>query len=118
MSTISNGVDTITPDLVTEYSTSQDARNVYHDILGRADDDVSLSADSLRSGSLALLFEDRAAAWAARALLAAPDVWTLTDPDVPEVGMTFTRDGALQVELDPETRALWLLSVGYQEVAP
>jgi hypothetical protein len=117
MSTISNGTDTITPTLITGYESDTESNNVVHRIIGRADPDVSLSADSLRSGTLELFFESYAEVWEAKALHAAPSVFTLTDADVPAINMTYVRDGSMTIRLDPESLELWTLSVGYQEVA-
>ena len=116
MTTLSNGTETIIPYEVVGYESATEARNIFHNIIGRASDDVSLSDDSLRAGTLELLFTDRAEAWAAHALLVLPDVWTLTDADVPEIGMTFVRAGGMSIVLEDETRLLWLLRVGFQEV--
>jgi hypothetical protein len=117
MSTISNGSATITPTLILGYESDAESNNVVHKIIGRADPDVSLAPDSPRSGTLELFFESYADAWEARGLHAAPAVWTLTDPDVPAVNMSYVRDGSMTISLDPDSRELWTLSVGYQEVS-
>jgi hypothetical protein len=114
--TLTNGNDTIVPLIATGYDAGTDSRNVLHPVIGATAPSVSLAPDTMRASTLSLLFESRADAWAAHTLLAVPDVWNLTDPDVPEIGMTFVRSGSMRISLDPETRTLWLLDVGYQEV--
>lgn len=116
MTTLSNGTVTITPTLVTGYEAPSESRNVAHVIIGRAGDDVSLQPDSLRNGSLELLFVSKADAWAAREMHAAAGVFTLADDDIPEIGMRYVRDGSMTLALESETRELWLLTVGYREV--
>lgn len=117
MTTISDGTTTITPLLVQGYEAATSSRNVVHQILGRADDDVSLMPDSLRSGTLRLLFADAESAWAAHALHTQAAVLTLADSDVSQVGMRYVRQGEMTLALDPQTRIRWELSVGFKEVA-
>jgi hypothetical protein len=116
MTTLSDGVNTITPTIVDGFTTSQSSRTVLHDIIGRPDQDASLMADGLRSGSLRCVFEVEADADAARQHLAKPSRWTLADADRSSIAMTFVRQGELSLELDDESRDVWILTVGYQEV--
>lgn len=115
--TITDGTTTITPLLVLGYQTNQTGRNVLHDILGRADFDVSLRTAGLRSGTLNLLFGTEADAQAARVFHAAAARFTYTDTDVPSAGMVYVLDAAqMTLELDPDTQRKWTLAVPYQEV--
>lgn len=116
MTTLTKGATTITPTIVDGYSTTQSARTILHDIIGRSNPDVSFAADSLRSGSLRCMFVLEADADAARDALAQPGVWTLADAARSSIGMLFVRQGDMTVELDDETRELWVLTLGYQEV--
>jgi len=117
MTTISDGTTTITPELVVGYEATRDARTVVHQVIGRADPDVSLAADGLRTGSLELLFLTEAAASAGLALHTHPARFTLTEAGMTIPTMTYVRYGALRIRLDPQTQELWLLSVGFREVA-
>lgn len=116
MTTLNNGTDTITPTLVTGFQATNSSRTIIHPIiLGGID--VSILDDDPRAGSLELFFDTEADAEAARVLLAVAAVWTLTDPDVAAVGMTFVREGSMRIQLNPETRTRWTLDVGFQEVS-
>lgn len=116
MTTITKDATTITPQLVLGYRAESQARNVLHDILGRADADVSLREETLRAGTLSMLFLTKADAFAAYAFHTAGGTFSLADADVPEANMAFVRQGAMSIELDPQTRNRWVLEVGFQEV--
>lgn len=120
MTTISDGIVTITPTLVEGYSSARASSSRVHRIIGRADPDVTLSPAATRSGKLTLLFESEADASAAEIALAAPAVWTLADDDRLTLGMTFTLDegGEITRELDDESRDLWHIAFPFVEVAP
>lgn len=117
MSTISKMGQAITPKLLLGYTSSTRSNNVIHQIIGRANPDVSFAPDSLRSGTLRLLFTSEADAWEAFELHSTPGVCRLYDPNVPAVNMAYVRSGELDIALDEDSRSYWILSVGYQEVA-
>lgn len=116
--TISSGATTVTPSLILGYSTSSDAQNVRHDVIGAASPSYTLAPDRLRAGTLGLLFLTAAAAETARAFLVQKKVFVLASSDLPQINMSFIREGAIEVELDEETFAAWIVRVGYQEVTP
>jgi len=117
MTTITHASGTIVPAVVDGYEASIEARSIVHVILGRADPDITMRPAGLRTGTLSLVFDSRAEAWAAVAALSIPQVLTLTDADVPEVGMSFVvAGGALEPRLDDETRSVWTVAVPFQEV--
>ena len=118
MSTISDGVTTVTPTLVLGYRAGQRSRNVLIEPIDSPDPYVSLAAAQTRAGTWSYLFADEAEAEACRALHAAGSVLTLTDPDVSTVGMDYVvpDDGEIVVELDPETRKAWIVEVDFREV--
>lgn len=118
MTSISNGTTTIVPDLILGYDVSTESNNILHRIIGRTSPDVSLRADSLRTGELRLFFQNRTSAFAARTLHTAASVFTLVDAGMPELNMTYVRRGAMTITLDPETRQRWILTIGFDEVAP
>lgn len=118
MTAISNGVDVITPQLVTNYQSTSAVQTIVHDIIGREDPDVNYQPAHTRTGTLELLIVDELDAAAAETALRAPGAWTLTDPDRPSVGMRFVvYGGGVERELEPETRDLWLVRVPFREVA-
>jgi len=117
LSTISDGATTITPELVLGYDTAQEGRNIFHDVLGRADPDVSLRVAGTRAGTLTLFFPTEAAANAARTLHAGAKVFTYTATDNATTSMRYVVDNAgIRVQLDPETRRRWTVAVAYREV--
>lgn len=116
MSTISDGVDTVTPILIDGYEATRESRNVVHVIIGTPEPAVTLRPAGPRRGTLTALFATRADALAAEAILAADDVLTFADPDVPSLSMTFVVDGDVTVGLDDETRALWTVAFSFLEV--
>lgn len=119
MSTITHSTGTITPRLILGWEATRPARSLVHEVLGRADPDITLRPAGVRSGTLRLLFTTGAEASAAAAVFAIAQTLTITDPDVAQVGMSFVvAEGDIVAQLDPETRRLWTLDVAFQEVAP
>ncbi|PQZ60686.1 MULTISPECIES: hypothetical protein [unclassified Microbacterium] len=117
MTTITHASGTIVPTVVDGYEASIEARSIVHNVMGRTDPDITLRPAGMRTGTLSLVFASRAAGWAALAALCIPQVLTLTDADVPEVGMSFVvAGGAIKHSLDDETRDVWILGVPFQEV--
>lgn len=118
-STITHSTGTIVPKVIDGFQASIPVRTVVHTILGRPDPDITFKAAGLRSGTFALVFATGADAAAALAVLRVPQVFTLTDPAVPEVGMSFViADDDIQSALDGVTRRAWIVTVPYQEVLP
>ncbi|WP_025159367.1 hypothetical protein [Leifsonia aquatica] len=118
MATISDGATTLTPELVIGYSTQQDGRNSFHDILGRGDPDVSLAPAAMRVGTLNLFFLTEADADACRRLHARAAVFTYTATDNPTTSMRYVLDaGGIGPALDDQTRQRWTVAIAYREVA-
>ena len=113
MTTLTSWTTVITPDQLLGFTASAEASTIVHDLLNGTTS-YSLANDRPGGGELALLFADRTAAWAAYEALGAPAVWTLADPDVPEVNSMLVRDGSRTIELDDETRSVWTVTVGYR----
>lgn len=113
--TISDGVDTITASVMDGYSATRPTRNVVHAILGSNAPAVSLREAGLRTGTAQLVFELQAVAEDAAAMLASGLQLTLADTDRANVGMTFVLAGDLTVELDSDTRSVWVVSFDFQE---
>jgi len=113
--TITGSGETIRPDLVMEYSTERVSRNVYHYVIGKAEQDVSLEVDGKRYGNLRLFFGSKVEAFAAYAALALGLPYEFADSEVPEVGMRFARDGRMTLELT-DSRLHWIIEMEYREV--
>jgi hypothetical protein len=113
--TATTSSETTTPLIVHGYQTERQSQNIIHDLIsgGIA---VTLIAPRPRSGRLELVYEQEADAYAALEMHAAEDTFTLADDDVPSVNMSYVIDGSVSLTLDDETRSLWVLTVGYQEV--
>jgi len=115
MITISDGTDTFSPILVTGYESASETRNIAHTIIGRPDPDYYLGGESSRTGTLSFMLPSSAALDVAAAILAGASVFTLVDSVVPEVDMTFVRDGSMRRRRG-RTRGSWMLEVGFREV--
>ena len=120
MSSISDGTTTITPILITGWQTARDGGNVLHNIIDRADDEVTFHPATLRTGELEALVLTLEAALTLETLLAKPQKLTLTDADHPGVNMTFVvpEGGSITVTLDDETRELATVAWDFAQVSP
>lgn len=121
MSTIiTHSTGVITPEVVNGFESSRDIRTIVHTILGRPDPDITLRPAGLQSGTLTLVFSTGAAAISAETALLFPQVLVLSDPDVPQVGMSFVvgpEGQASTRSLDLDTRKVWLVDLPFQEVS-
>jgi hypothetical protein len=107
----------ITPYFVRGYQAAQPGRNVFHDVIGKTSQDVTLFAPKLRSGTLSYFFKTSAEAEACRVLHNQAALFTFTDEDVAAAAMTYAiGDSGVQVSLDDST--LWVCDVAFQEVTP
>lgn len=113
---ILNNETTIEPTALLEYETEVASNNIIHNIIGKADPDVSLAADATRMGTLHLFFDTKADAWAAFDALRDLSVWTLNDTDHPEIDMDFTRRERMKIRLDSVSRRRWIVEMDYQEI--
>lgn len=115
--TITHSGGSIVPAVVDGFEASRQMRTIVHTILGRPDPDITYRPAGLRKGTMTLVFATGAAAAAAEAALVVPQVFTLNDPDVPQVAMSFVvADGEVSRSLDSVTRVAWLVTVPFQEV--
>jgi hypothetical protein len=114
--TISNADDTLTPLLVEGWQSSRETGTVLHVVLGSNSPAVTVRPARLRTGTLRTLWDDFTVACIVEQALAAGAVWTLADDDRPEIGMTFVVSGAVELELDDETRRIAWVSFEYTEV--
>lgn len=108
----------ITPDLLEQagYSVSVEVRNQVVPI-PTGGVQVALFPAGPRSGTMGLLFKDRASAYAAFVAHQAAATFTLTDTDVPQATMTYAVAGQLGLALAEGDDDTWRVSVGFQELA-
>lgn len=112
------GNPTSTPTLVVGYESSRDSRNVFKPVYTNATpaEDVALRAAGPRTGRITYLYRSEGLSRDAETMHRGPYTFTLVDPDVPSVNMTYAVDGQITRRLDPDTRTIWLLEVGFREV--
>jgi hypothetical protein len=115
---ITSGSDTITPILVMGYEAERESGNIVHQIIGRANPDVTLRPARLRTGNLELLFSSEADAMDCVSTLANAGVCAVVSDERATVIMSFVLAGRLRHALDPETRDNWIVTAPYQEVTP
>lgn len=116
-STITHSTGTLTPAVVDGWQMSREARSRVHTILGRSAPDVTLRPAGMRKGTLRCVFATEAAASAAEAVFAIPQVLTFADSDRPTLAGSFVvADGDIELELDDSTRNTWIVTVPFQEV--
>lgn len=113
--TISDGTTTLTATVMDGYNATRESRTVVRRILGSNAPALSLREAGLRSGTHRLMFASQTVAEAAVAMLGAGVEITLADTDRANVGMTFVVSGNLSIELDDDTRDLWVVEFEYQE---
>jgi hypothetical protein len=117
-STVSDGTTVITPWFVRGYQAAQAGRNVFHDVIGKTSQDVTLFTPKPCSGTLSLYFQSWADAEACRALHAQATLFSFADTDVTSANMTYAIDSSgVQVSLDEDSLA-WVCAVAFQEVIP
>jgi L-lactate permease len=115
---ITHGATTLTPTAVTNVTSTRQSGNLVHEIIGRAEPDITLRPASTRVGVLELAYvgpdsEDDSAL--AELTHATGAVFTLHSPDVPSLGFAYVLDGALERAQDT-TRKAWTVRVPYREV--
>lgn len=113
--TATNGAGETSPLAVAGYAADRESRTIIHDLLDGTIG-VSYVPPRPRSGTLVTVYEDRAQAWAAYHLYANSATFDYVPDDVPELGMTFTLDGRLNIEQDDDAPDVWYVNVDYQEV--
>jgi len=115
MTTLGNGIATITPDFIDEYESTSEHGNIVHRILGSESVDVVLRPASLRSGRMSLGITDDTDATDAETALRTASVWTFNTARS-SLNMSCVVQGTVTRQLDA-TRTVWLLGFGWQEVA-
>lgn len=69
-----------------------------------------------RQSQIVLLYIDETASRTAEDLHAAGGICTITEPGRPTHGMTYIVTGAISRELDPETAAVWIVTIEVTEI--
>jgi hypothetical protein len=136
-------VDTFTPTLVDGYAGERTPQTIVHPILNRADPDITIRPAALRTGTLRMLFSEVGSggglvldedgyiveapmiAYDAEVVSlecsdahAAGGVFSLVSSERGTIEMSYVATGSISRTLDDESRAMWMLEIGYQEVAP
>lgn len=115
--TITHSAGMITPTSLSAWRADADANTIVHGIINRSAPDITFRAPGLRRGTLTLTFADGATAYAARAILLLPEVFTLAHDVVAQVGMPFVvADGQIGDVLGEAGD--WTLTVPFVEVGP
>lgn len=116
--TITTGATVITPEIITGWNTSQDSRNVIHEIIGRQDPDVTLQAAATRTGTLEMVFTSASAAETARQAFVNGTTFLIESDLTWLDGLTVVMNGSISTALEDVTRELWTISADFQEVTP
>lgn len=106
------------PLQVLGYESQRASANVFHDVIGRPNPDVTLRPAGPRTGTLSFLFASEADAAECERMHAGTSVLTIDDPELPTIAMPYVADGAISRQLDSDTRALWVVGVAFREVRP
>jgi len=113
------GATTTTPELILDWETTQETRNVFHPILFSRSPAVTIRDTSLRAGTLNLFYTTEAAAISCRELHSTKTYFSLTSTEIDEANIEkYVVAGAITAVLEDTTRKLWTISVEYQEVYP
>ncbi|QDZ14760.1 hypothetical protein [Humibacter ginsenosidimutans] len=118
MATVSDGTTTLTPLRVLSPEHVRPSHNIGHDVIGRADQDVTLYPAGLRAGTITFLCADEASAQAIEALHSGAVVITYVPDGLTTLAMTYVLapDGKIDRTLDTQTLRRWLVAVDFQEV--
>lgn len=115
----SSQAETVTPLVMVGFSSTGKSKSITHDVIGRADPDVTMQPGGYRTGTLQFVFTSESDSYICERLhrfASAP--LTLTDTDLSTVAMTYVvpAGGNVGRALD-DTRTVWVVSVDFQEVA-
>lgn len=116
---ITSGANVISPTIVLGFTSTRASMNNIHDVVARANPDVSLRPAGLRSGTYELGFAGDTSemdSFIAEALLATPVVFTVVSDERTTVQLSFVLSGNLTRALETETRDAWIVSFDWQEV--
>ncbi|MDL9978851.1 hypothetical protein [Microbacterium candidum] len=114
--TITAGAAVISPILIHGFESSREAGTIVHDVIGRANPDITLRPASLRTGTARLLFADETASKSAEDALSLAVTCTLTT-ELASASFPFVVRGPITRTLN-ESRVTWLVAFEFQEIAP
>ncbi len=117
MSTISDGTTTITPELWLTSERKYESQNRVHRLLsGRVA--VTIGRTAPRSGALGFLFATEAAAQACVDLHINGELFQISEPERPSLGMIYAlaESGGIEIEQLTEPEDVWMVRIDYQEV--
>jgi len=106
------------PVEIAEWAPCAESGNIVHELLAPGTIAVTVVGDLPRSGELTLVYTSDDTAEAARQLLGRPTSFVLTDTERPVVGMTFVRRGRITPAIHDALDDVWMIEVGFQEIAP
>lgn len=106
---------TLTPELILGYEFGSDTNNVLHKIID-GDPVVTLREAAPRDGDLEFLFVDEAAALNCEKQHKRAATFTLLDTDRPALTMRYFVKDRVEVALDDDTRAVWVVKIPFQEL--
>lgn len=108
----------IEPVLFTGYESTRQSGTIIHPVLGSSTPDVTLRPAQRRSGEFEMLFDSEHAAAAAESLLARGELCSVRSQERDSVEMIFVVTGRIARTLDDETRDMWIVRFGFQELDP
>lgn len=113
---VNDGTEDVTsPVLVLGWETKRQSQNIIHDLIGGGIG-VTLIRPRPRSGTLELLYTSEDDAAEALEFHGRETTFSLSDTDRSSVAMTYVVNGECGLALDRDTRDVWVVAVGYQEV--
>lgn len=117
-----SGATAVQPLVINGWESARTSQSFLHQIVGGGIDAV-LRPATPRSGTLAAVFTDKAAAFALEMLLAAGVIVTFADTDVPDLNMAFVASDDIRVTradeavtIDGADTYIWLVEFSYQEL--
>lgn len=116
MTTLTNGITTITPFAWTRYRGERTAQTIVHPLAsGHAA--ITLRPATPRTALLAFAFTSEADADQCDEMLATPGILTVSDPSRPTLGMQFVVVRRISLELINDN-TLWAVTVEARKVGP
>lgn len=113
--TVEYGAVTLTPQVVDGWQQSRPSRVREHELIGGGSE-FTRTRPGPRRGTLTLVFASEEDAAAADLLHTTAPYVDLASDDRDLVNMRYIVTGDINVDLDPETRDVWVVTVGYTEV--
>lgn len=114
--TFSYGGTTVAPVLVDGWAQARGSRNIAHDLIGGGVE-ITHTPPRPRAGTIRAVFRDEQTALQAEQLhVTAPYIDLASDDREIANGRYVVAEGDIGLELDDQTRDLWLLTVAFIEV--